>query len=66
MNLTKKTIAAFVSPGIPLSALGLPLIVYLPPFYAEEMGLGLSLVGTVFMITRFWDVLTDPVLGVLS
>ena len=66
MNLTKKTIAAFVSPGIPLSALGLPLLVYLPPFYAEEMGLGLSLVGTIFMITRFWDVFTDPVLGVLS
>ena len=66
MNLTKKTIAAFVSPGIPLSALGLPMLVYLPPFYAEEMGLGLSLVGTVFMITRFWDVFTDPVLGVIS
>ena len=66
MNLTKKTIAAFVSPAIPLSALGLPLLVYLPPFYAEEMGLGLSLVGTIFMITRFWDVFTDPVLGILS
>jgi len=66
MNLTKKTIAAFVSPGIPLSALGLPLLVYLPPFYAEEMGLGLSLVGTIFMITRFWDVFTDPILGILS
>ena len=66
MNLTKQTIAAFVSPAIPLSALGLPLLVYLPPFYAEEMGLGLSLVGTVFMITRFWDVFTDPVLGIIS
>ncbi|MDJ0553226.1 MAG: MFS transporter [Microcoleaceae cyanobacterium MO_207.B10] len=66
MNLSKQTIAAFVSPAIPLSALGLPLLVYLPPFYAEQMGLGLSLVGTVFMITRFWDVFTDPVLGILS
>ena len=66
MNLTKKSIAAFASPGIPLSALGLPLLVYLPPFYAEEMGLGLSLVGTIFMITRLWDVFTDPVLGVIS
>ena len=66
MNLSKKTIVAFVSPGIPLSALGLPLLVYLPPFYAEEMGLGLSLVGTIFMIARLWDVFTDPVLGVFS
>lgn len=66
MNLKRQTIVAFVSPAIPLAALGLPMVVYLPPFYAEEMGLGLSLVGTIFMITRFWDVFTDPVLGILS
>jgi len=46
--------------------MGLPIVVYLPPFYAEQMGLGLSIVGAIFMITRFWDVFTDPVLGVLS
>ncbi|MDY7023176.1 MAG: MFS transporter [Cyanobacteriota bacterium] len=66
MNLKRQTIVAFVSPAIPLAALGLPMVVYLPPFYAEEMGLGLSLVGTIFMITRFWDVFTDPVLGIIS
>ena len=66
MNLRRQTIAAFVSPAIPIAALGLPLVVYLPPFYAKEMGLGLSVVGTIFMITRFWDVFTDPVLGILS
>ncbi len=66
MNLRRRTIAAFASPAIPIAALGLPLVVYLPPFYAEDMGLGLSIVGTIFMITRFWDVFTDPVLGILS
>ncbi|NEO32605.1 MAG: MFS transporter [Symploca sp. SIO3C6] len=66
MYLKWQTIAVFVAPAIPISALGLPLLVYLPPFYAEEMGLGLSLVGTIFMITRFWDVFTDPVLGIIS
>jgi Na+/melibiose symporter-like transporter len=65
-QLNRSTLAAFAAPAAPISALGLPLAVYLPPFYAEEMGLGLTLVGTVFMITRFWDVLTDPVLGVIS
>lgn len=64
--LTPSTLFAFASPAAPISALGLPLIVYLPPFYADDMGIGLSLVGTVFMITRFWDVVTDPLLGVLS
>lgn len=65
-TLTTPTLIAFASPAAPISALGLPLIVYLPPFYADDMGIGLSLVGTVFMITRFWDVVTDPLLGVLS
>ena len=64
--LSTRTLVAFASPAAPISALGLPLIVYLPPFYAEDMGIGLSLVGSVFMITRFWDVITDPLLGVLS
>jgi len=58
-------IAAFAAPAIPISALGLPLVVYLPPFYAE-LGIGLATVGTIFMIARFWDVVTDPVLGIVS
>ncbi len=57
---------AFASPAAPIAGLGLPLVVYLPPFYAEEMGLGLSTVGAIFMLTRFWDVVTDPLLGLLS
>lgn len=44
----------------------MPLVVYLPPFYAEDLGLGLSTVGAVFMITRFWDVLTDAVMATFS
>jgi len=66
IKLRWKTIAAFAVPAVPISALGLPLVVYLPPFYAEEMGLGLAMVGTIFMITKFWDVFTDPVLGIVS
>ena len=56
----------FASPAIPLAALGLPITVYLPQFYGEQMGLGLATVGTVFMIARLWDVVTDPMMGVIS
>ncbi|MEO1377611.1 MAG: MFS transporter, partial [Cyanobacteria bacterium J06635_10] len=66
MNLRKRTIAAYASPAISIAALSLPLGVYLPPFYTNEMGLGLSVVGSIFMITRFWDIFTDPILGILS
>jgi Na+/melibiose symporter-like transporter len=54
--------AAFV----PLAAAELPLTVYLPPYYAQELGLGLPLVGAVFMASRIWDAATDPLIGALS
>lgn len=63
MKLGNAQLALFAVPAIPIAALGMPLVVYLPPFYAEDLGLGLSMVGAVFMITRLWDILTDAVLG---
>lgn len=63
---SRKTLAAFVAPQIPLSAVGLPLTVYLPPFYAVEMGLGLTVVGLIFVAARLWDVVLDPLVGVFS
>lgn len=64
--LRPSIIATFALPALPISAMGLPIVVYLPPFYAADMGLGLATVGTIFMLTRFWDVVTDPILGVVS
>jgi Na+/melibiose symporter-like transporter len=65
-RLTTATLLAYAAPAAPISAMGLPIAVYLPPFYAGEVGLGLSLVGSIFMLARFWDVVTDPILGILS
>lgn len=59
-------LALFGAPALPLAAMGIPLMVYLPPYYASELGLGLSVVGTIFMFTRLWDMVTDPLMGVLS
>lgn len=59
-------LAAFAAPALPLAAAGLPLGVYLPPFYAQELGLGLPLVGAIFMLSRIWDAVNDPLIGVLS
>jgi len=58
-------LAAFASPAATIAALGLPIVIFLPPLYAER-GLGLTLVGTIFMLTRFFDVVSDPVFGVLG
>ncbi len=46
--------------------LGLPLLVYLPGFYAEQVGIGLTAVGAILLLARLWDGVTDPLIGFLS
>lgn len=58
-------LTGFASPAFAIGALSLPLSVILPPLYAE-LGLSLSVVGTIFMLTRFFDGFTDPVFGILG
>jgi len=59
-------LAAYGLPGLPAAALGVPLYVFLPTFYAEEVGLPLTAVGGALLLARLWDVVTDPVVGALS
>jgi Na+/melibiose symporter-like transporter len=61
--LKRSTLAAFAGPYMPLAAIGLPLIVYLPPYYAGSLGLDLGVVGLIFFLVRLIDVPLDPILG---
>ena len=63
MKLSMRTLLAYGCPGLPLAALGLPLYVYLPGYYADELGLGLSAVGAILLIARLFDVFSDPIVG---
>ena len=53
--------AAFVL-GIPT----IPLLVHLPAIYAENIGLGLTSTGMALFIARLCDVVSDPLVGILS
>lgn len=66
MKLPRVVLAGISAPALPIAGLGLPIIVYLPPFFADNVGIGLSAVGLIFMLARFWDVATDPLFGVLA
>ena len=61
--LKRRTLAAFSGPGLPIGAVGLPMIVYLPPYYAGSLGLDLAAVGLVFFLVRAIDLPLDPLLG---
>lgn len=51
---------------IPLAIIGLPIGIYIPAFYSGTLGLSLATVGFILMGARLSDVLTDPLIGLLS
>ena len=63
MRLNRKILAAFAVPSLPLAAVGLPTVVYLPPYYSSELGLSLSAVGMIFLLVRLIDIPLDPFIG---
>ena len=66
--LSKIVLASYSAPATPLALVGLPMAVYLPAIYADADGFGLALglVGLIITLSRFTDVITDPIIGFLS
>lgn len=65
-HLSIAGLLAYGLPGLPVGALGVPLFIFLPTFYSQEVGLSLAAVGGVLLAARLWDMVTDPVIGALS
>ncbi len=57
------TLAALAAPCLPLAGLGLPLVVYLPEYYTNQLGLSLASVGAAFGAVRLLDMAFDPYIG---
>lgn len=62
---SNKVLAAFAASCLPYAALGLPVYVTLPEFYASHVGVPLAVVSLVFLIVRLADIVVDPFLGVI-
>ena len=63
---SSRSLIAYAGPSAPVAILMMQLIVYLPPMYAQELGLDLATVGLVFFLARAWDAVIDPLIGNLS
>ena len=50
---------------VPLTIVTLPLTTYLPKIYGE-LGINLALMGIILLVARASDVVTDPIIGILS
>ncbi|MGI9434371.1 MAG: MFS transporter, partial [Geminicoccaceae bacterium] len=65
-RLSIRALLAYGALGLPLAALNLPLYVYLPAFYAGDVGIGLAAVGWILLFARLLDTVTDPLIGEFS
>ena len=52
--------------NLPTSTVGLPIALYIPAFYSQNLGLSLAAVGTLIALSRVTDVFTDPPIGIAS
>ena len=64
--LSLKTIYAHGSLGLPLAVIGYPLSIWIPAHYSGGLGISLAAVGTILMLARLTDVVTDPLMGEIS
>ena len=49
--------------AMPLAVVALPIYVYAPAFYAQQMHLSLAVIGVALLCTRLLDAFIDPALG---
>lgn len=63
--INKPILASYAAVALPVGAMTMPIAIYLPPLYSGDLGLSLATVGIVFTLARIWDVVTDPVMGIV-
>lgn len=64
--LSSRRLAAFSALAVPVTAAQLPILNFLPAIYAQQFGISLGALGTIFLIERLWGVFADPLVGTLS
>ena len=63
-QVPRKRLFAYALPGIVLAIPTLPVAIYLPALYGAELGMAAA--GLALLLARTADVITDPLVGVLS
>jgi Na+/melibiose symporter-like transporter len=53
-------------PSLVSSVAALPLVLFVPAFYADDLGVPLAAVGLAIAASRLLDVVTDPLIGIAS
>jgi GPH family glycoside/pentoside/hexuronide:cation symporter len=65
-GLSKVQMALYGVANLPTSIVGLPIALYIPAFYSQNLGLSLATIGLLIALSRLTDVFTDPAIGIAS
>ena len=63
---SKLRMAGFAFPGTPLAGFLQSKYILLMPLYAITMGLDAQAIAGIFFVTKMFDVVTDPIFGIVS
>lgn len=66
MSLGPWRLIAYSAPSLVTSVAALPMALFIPAFYSDDLGVPLAAVGTAIAASRLLDVVTDPLIGTLS
>ena len=65
-RLSQLQIVTYSLPALVTSVTALPMALFIPAFYADDLGVSLAAVGVAIAVSRLLDVVTDPLIGSLS
>ena len=63
---SKRSMTGFAFPAMPLAAFLQSKYILLMPLYAITMGLDAKAIAGIFFTTKMFDVVTDPIFGIVS
>lgn len=65
-RLSKKTLFFYGLSEMPIQVAAVPVTAYVLNYYVQDLGLSAALAGTAYLLSRLFDVVTDPIVGYLS
>lgn len=66
VKIPMNRLVAYSTLQLPLAMCALPVVLNVPKFYGETLGLPLAALGVYLIITRVIDALQDPLIGLIS
>jgi Na+/melibiose symporter-like transporter len=64
--LSRRTLFYYGLADMPIQMAGIPVAAFIPNYYGQDLGVSLGAVGTIWLLTRLFDAVSDPLIGWLS